>query len=100
MAPNTVELLSFDIREQLPSWSLSLEVPEITEEVLHKNPILFYLESEDTYFKLPMNNAAMGYKANVYKNVGKVYVTFKSLKDGVSHFHVPTNHLKTLRSWS
>ncbi|NDV17231.1 hypothetical protein GO009_14495 [Muricauda sp. TY007] len=97
MAPNTVELLSFDIREQLPSWSLSIEAPHITEEVLHKNPILFYLESEDTCFKLPLNNAAMGYKASVYKNVGKVYVTFKSLKDGVSHFHIPTYHLKNLK---
>ncbi|MDF0717597.1 hypothetical protein PY092_15645 [Muricauda sp. 334s03] len=95
--PNTVELLSFDITEQLPSWSFSLDVPQITEQILRKNPVLFYLEAEDTCLKLPLNNAAMGYKANVYKNVGKVYVTFKSLKDGVSHFYVPNWHLKKLK---
>ena len=45
MTPNTVELLSFDIREQLPGWSFALDVPQITEKILHNNPILFYLES-------------------------------------------------------
>ena len=95
--PNTVELLSFDITEQLPGWSFSLDVPQITEKTLRENPVLFYLEAEDTCLKLPLNNTAMGYKANVYKNVGKVYVTFKSLKDGVSHFYVPTWHLKKLK---
>jgi len=96
-APNTVELLSFDITEQLPGWSFSLDVPQITEEILRENPVLFYLESEKTCLKLPLNNATMGYKANVYKNVGKVYVTFKSLKDGVSHFYVPASHLSKLK---
>ena len=95
--PNTVELLSFDITEQLPGWSFSLDVPQITEQILRENPVLFYLESEDTCLKLPLNNARMGYKANVYKNVGKVYVTFKSLKDGVSHFYVPNWHLSKLK---
>lgn len=95
--PNTVELLSFDIREQLPGWSFTLDVPQITETILRNNPILFYLESEDSCLKLPLNNAAMGYKVNVYKNVGKVYVTFKSIKDGVSNFYVPTWHLKKLK---
>lgn len=95
--PNTIELLSFDIREQLPGWSFTLDVPQITEKILHNNPILFYLESEDSCLKLPLNNAAMGYKVNVYKNVGKVYVTFKSIKDGVSNFYVPTWHLKKLK---
>lgn len=95
--PNTVELLSFDIREQLPSWSITLDVPQITEEILHRNPILFYLESNESCIKLPMNNARMGYTANVYKNVGKVYVTFKSIKDGVSNFYVPNWHLKKLK---
>lgn len=96
-APNAIELLSFDIREQLPGWSFTLDVPQITEKILHNNPILFYLESEDSCLKLPLNNAAMGYKVNVYKNVGKVYVTFKSIKDGVSNFYVPTWHLKKLK---
>lgn len=96
-APNTVELLSFDIREQLPNWSFTIDVPEITEEVLDKNPILFYLESDDTCLKLPLNNTSIGYTAKVYKNVGKVYVTFKSLKDGVTNFYVPTWHLKKLK---
>lgn len=95
--PNTVELLSFDIREQLPGWSLTLDVPQITEEILQRNPILFYLESDGSYIKLPMRNARMGYTANVYKNVGKVYVTFKSIKDGVSNFYVPNWHLKKLK---
>jgi|GEM_PF-1859494 len=96
-APNTVELLSFDISEQLPGWSFSLDVPQITEQILRENPVLFYLESKDACLKLPLNNAAMGYKASVYKNVGKVYVTFKSLKDGVSHFYVPNWHLSKLK---
>ena len=95
--PNTVELLSFDIKEQLPGWSFSLEVPQITEEILRKNPILFYLESDKDCLKLPLNNASMGYMANVYKNVGKVYVTFKSIKDGVSNYYVPASHLKRLK---
>lgn len=94
---NTVELLSFDIREQLPGWSFTLDVPQITENILRNNPILFYLESENSCLKLPLNNPAMGYKVNVYKNVGKVYVTFKSIKDGVSNFYVPTWHLKKLK---
>lgn len=97
IAPNTIELLSFDIREQLPGWSLTLDVPQITEEILLNNPILFYLESEESCHKLPLNNPTMGYKVDVYKNVGKVYVTFKSIKDGVSNFYVPTWHLKKLK---
>lgn len=95
--PNTVELLSFDIRKKLPGWSFSLDIPQLTEDILRESPILFYLESEDTCLKLPMSNTTMGYKANVYKNVGKVYVTFKSLKDGVSHFYVPNWHLSKLK---
>lgn len=97
MSSNTVELLSFDIREHLPGWSFSLDVPQITEEVLLNNPILFYLESEDTCLKLPLNNATLGYTAHVYKNIGKVYVTFKSLQDGVSNFYIPAWHLSKLK---
>ncbi|SDQ21646.1 hypothetical protein [Flagellimonas zhangzhouensis] len=94
---NTVELLSFDIREQLPGWSFTLDIPQITEQVLLENPILFYLESEEACLKLPLNNCKMGYRANVFKNVGKIYVTFKSLKDGVSNFYVPPQHLTKLK---
>ncbi len=94
---NSVELLSFDIRNQMPGWSFCLDVPQITEEVLFNNPILFYLESDSSCLKLPLNNASLGYTANVYKNVGKVYVTFKSLNDGVSNFYVPNRHLKKLK---
>lgn len=97
MASNTVELLSFDIKEQLPGWSFTLDVPQITEDVLYNNPILFYLESENNCLKLPLNNATMGYRASVYKNVGKVYVTFKALSDGVSNFYVPAWHLGKLK---
>ncbi|MEZ4810247.1 MAG: hypothetical protein R2819_07790 [Allomuricauda sp.] len=97
LASNTVELLSFDVKNQLPGWSFSLNVPQITEEILYNNPILFYLESDNTCLKLPLNNATLGYTANVYKNVGKVYVTFKSLKDGVSNFYVPAWHLSKLK---
>ncbi|WP_036382020.1 hypothetical protein [Muricauda sp. MAR_2010_75] len=94
---NTVELLSFDITHQLPGWSFTIDVPQITEEVLYNNPILFYLESEDTCLKLPFNNGILGYSASVYKNVGKVYVTFKSLSDGVSNFYIPAWHLSKLK---
>lgn len=94
---NCIELLSFDIRNQLPGWSFSLNVPQITEDVLFNNPVLFYLESDSSCLKLPLNNASLGYTANVYKNVGKVYVTFKSLNDGVSNFYVPNWHLKNLK---
>lgn len=97
LSTNTVELLSFDVKNQLPGWSFSINVPEITEEVLYNDPILFYLESDDTCRKLPLNNATLGYTANVYKNVGKVYVTFKSLQDGVSNFYVPAWHLSKLK---
>ncbi|MBS9462716.1 hypothetical protein KIM67_09855 [Flagellimonas sp. 389] len=97
MAPNTVELLSFDLKNQSPGWSFKLDVPQITEEVLYNNPILFYLESNDTCLKLPLNNAILGYSAFVYKNTGKVYVTFKSLADGVSNFYVPAWHLHKLK---
>lgn len=94
---NTIELLSIDITKQLPGWSFTLDVPQITEDVLSNNPILFYLESEDACLKLPLNNTEMGYTANVYKNVGKVYVTFKSLNDGVTNFYVPAWHLSNLK---
>ncbi|MDC6366103.1 MULTISPECIES: hypothetical protein [Flavobacteriaceae] len=97
LATNTVELLSFDIQGQLPGWAFSLNVPELTEEVLFNNPILFYLESEDSCLKLPINNESLGYTANVYKNVGKAYITFKSSKDGVSNFYVPAWHLSKLK---
>jgi hypothetical protein len=97
MSSNTVELLSFDIREHLPGWSFTLDVPQITEEVLLNNPMLFYLESEENCLKLPLNNATLGYTAHVYKNIGKVYVTFKSLQDGVSNFYVPAWHLSKLK---
>lgn len=94
---NTVELISFDIRDFLPGWSVCLEVPQLTEEVIHNNTILFYLESEENCLKLPLNNATFGYTAHVYKNVGKVYVTFKSLQDGVTNFYVPAWHLRKLK---
>ncbi|MFD2100624.1 hypothetical protein [Flagellimonas iocasae] len=97
LSSNTVELLSFDIRNQLPGWSFTIDVPEITEDVLYNSPILFYLESEEACLKLPFNNATLGYSANVYKNVGKVYVTFKSLNDGVSNFYIPSWHLSKLK---
>ncbi|SNY95453.1 hypothetical protein [Flagellimonas pacifica] len=97
LASNTVELLSFDLSNQLPGWSFSLDVPEITEEVLLNNPILFYLESDDSCLKLPLDNSSLGYSANVYKNTGKVYVTFKSLADQVSNFYVPSWHLNKLK---
>ncbi|MEM9646977.1 MAG: hypothetical protein AAF969_00740 [Bacteroidota bacterium] len=96
-ASNTIELLSFDLRGQLPSWSVSLDVPQITEEIICHCPILFYLETEDTCLKLPINNQALGYTANVYKNTGKVYLTFKCLVDGVSNFHVPAWHITNLK---
>lgn len=96
-ANNRVELLSFDLSGQLPSWSISLDVPQISEEVLCSNPILFYLETEDSHLKLPLNNEALGYTAQVYKNTGKVYLTFKCLKDSVSNFHVPAWHANRLK---
>ncbi|MEX0313529.1 MAG: hypothetical protein AB3N18_05085 [Allomuricauda sp.] len=96
-ASNAVELISFDLQNQLPGWSLNLDVPQITEEVLYNNPILFYLELEDSYTKLPTKNSELGYKANIYKNVGKVYITFKSLADEVSNFYVPAWHLSKLK---
>ncbi len=92
-----VELISIDLNHQLPGWSLNLDIPQITEDVLFNNPILFYLESADSYLKLPMKNIDMGYSANIYKNVGKVYITFKSLKDDVSNFYIPTWHLTNLK---
>lgn len=92
-----VELLSFDLRNQSPSWSFILEVPQITEDILYNNPILFYLESESYCLKLPLNNATMGYTASIHKNTGKVYLTFKSLVDGVSNFCVPAWHLSKLK---
>lgn len=94
---NTVELISFDIRDFLPGWSVCLDVPQLTDEVIRNNPILFYLESEENCLKLPLNNATFGYTAHVYKNVGKVYVTFKSLQDGVTNFYVPAWHLSKLK---
>jgi len=97
ISTNTVELISFDIREQLPGWSFSIDVPQLTEDIVYNNPVLFYLESENACLKLPLSNAAMGYTAHVHKNVGKVYVTFKSLQDGVSNFYVPAWHLSKLK---
>lgn len=97
ISSNTIELLSFDLKNQLPGWSFILDVPEITEEILYNYPILFYLESDDNCLKLPLNNASLGYTANVYKNTGKVYITFKSLADGVSNFYVPAWHLSKLK---
>ncbi|WP_420321308.1 hypothetical protein [Flagellimonas sp.] len=97
LSSDTVELLSFDLSNQPPGWSFTLNVPQITEETLHQYPILFYLETEETCLKLPMNNGSLGYMANAYKNVGKVYITFKSLLDSVSNYYVPPRHLRNLK---
>nr|WP_299170459.1 hypothetical protein [uncultured Allomuricauda sp.] len=94
---DTIELISFEVSHLMPGWSFKLDVPQITEEVLQNNPILFYLESSDSCLKLPFNNGAMGYSANIYKNVGRVYVTFKSLVDGVSNFYIPSWHINKLK---
>lgn len=92
-----VELISFEVSHYLPGWSFRLDVPQITEEVIQNYPILFYLESSESCLKLPLNNGALGYTANIYKNVGRVYVTFKSLTDGVSNFYIPSWHLSKLK---
>ncbi|MEP5915097.1 MAG: hypothetical protein ABJ277_16600, partial [Flavobacteriaceae bacterium] len=47
--------------------------------------------------KLPYTNHTLGYIANVYKNTGKVYITFKSLSDTISNFHIPLWHLNQLK---
>ncbi|MGX1931282.1 hypothetical protein [Flagellimonas sp. 2504JD4-2] len=94
---NMVELISFDLSHHLPGWSIKLDVPQITEEVLYNNLLLFYLESSDSCLKLPLSNGTLGYTASVYKNVGKVYVTFKSLVDGVSNFYAPSCHISKLK---
>ncbi|WP_190810774.1 hypothetical protein [Flagellimonas sp. S3867] len=97
LSSDTIELLSYDMSKQSPGWSFILDVPQITEETLHHYPILFYLETEETCLKLPLNNGTLGYVANVYKNVGRVYITFKSLLDSVSNYHVPPRHLINLK---
>lgn len=97
MKSDSIELISYDVGHLMPGWSFKLNVPQITEEVLQNSPILFYLESSDSCLKLPFNNGAMGYTANIYKNVGRVYVTFKSLVDGVSNFYIPSWHINKLK---
>ncbi|MEM6865235.1 MAG: hypothetical protein AAF575_08630 [Bacteroidota bacterium] len=94
---NQVELYSFDLKNKPMGWSLTLKIPEITEEVLFENTILFYLETDETCLKLPINNATLGYTANVFKNIGKVYLTFKCLKDGVTNYSTPPCHLHSLK---
>lgn len=91
-----LELISLDLRNTSTGWSFTIDIPQMSEENL-KHPILFYLETDETCLKLPLNNATLGYTAEVFKNVGKVYLTFKCLKDGVSNYHIPKCHLKKLK---
>ncbi|WP_146129851.1 hypothetical protein [Flagellimonas meridianipacifica] len=94
---DSVKLLLFDLRDRPLGWSSIIEIPELTKDVLQENTILFYLETEDTCLKLPVNNETLGYTANVFKNIGKVYLTFKCIKDGVSNYTAPMCHLKSLK---
>ncbi len=93
----SVSLFSFDLQNNSLGWSFSIDIPELTDEVLFDNTLLFYLETQETCLKLPINNEVLGYSANVFKNVGKVYLTFKCLKDGVSNYNAPSCHLKSLK---
>lgn len=90
-------LFSFDLKNRPLGWSFTLEIPELTENILMEDIIYFYLETEETCLKLPVHNEARGYTANVFKNVGKVYLTFKCIKDGVSNYSAPMCHLKSLK---
>ncbi|MEM9078329.1 MAG: hypothetical protein AAGC43_14900 [Bacteroidota bacterium] len=94
---DSINLFSFDLKDRPLGWSFTIEIPELTEEVLFDNTVLFYLETEETCIKLPVNNESLGYTANVFKNVGKIYLTFKCIKDGVSNYSAPMCHLKSLK---
>lgn len=94
---NSIELFSFDLKDGPLGWSFTIKIPELTEGVLFDNIVLFYLETEETCIKLPVNNESLGYTANVFKNIGKVYLTFKCIKDGVSNYSAPMCHLKSLK---
>lgn len=94
---DSVELYSFDLSKRNNAWSFTLEIPEITEEVLRSHQIFCYLETEETCLKLPVHNATKGYTADVFQNIGKVYVTFKCLFDGVSNYNTPKCHIKSLK---
>ncbi|WP_422858723.1 hypothetical protein ACOKFD_15360 [Flagellimonas sp. S174] len=92
-----IKLFTFDLRDRPLGWSCTLEIPELTQDVLYDTTVLFYLETEETCLKLPVNNETLGYTANVFKNIGKVYLTFKCIKDGVSNYNAPMCHLKSLK---
>ena len=94
---DSVELYSFDLSERSNTWSFVLDIPEITEEVLKSHLIFSYLETEETCLKLPIHNASKGYTASVFQNIGKVYLTFKCLFDGVSNYNTPKCHVKSLK---
>ncbi|MEO1487784.1 MAG: hypothetical protein AAFU57_18770 [Bacteroidota bacterium] len=94
---DSVELYSFDLSERSNTWSFTLNIPEITEEVLKSHLVFCYLETEETCLKLPIHNASKGYTANVFQNIGKVYLTFKCLFDGVSNYNTPKCHVKSLK---
>ncbi len=94
---DSIILLGIDLKNRPPGWSFTLEIPELTEDILFSHTVLFYLETEETCLKLPINNETLGYSANIFKNVGKAYLTFKCVKDGVSNFTAPMCHLKSLK---
>ncbi|TAI47207.1 hypothetical protein [Flagellimonas allohymeniacidonis] len=94
---HTVDLISVDLTTSKTGWSFTVDLPQITQEVLRQCTILFYLETDETCLKLPLNNASKGYVAEIFKNVGKIYLTFKCLADGVSNYHVPMEHLQKLK---
>jgi len=94
---NSIELFSFDLKDRPLGWSFTIKIPELTEDVLFEDIVLFYLETQETCIKLPVNNENLGYIANIFKNIGKVYLTFKCIKDGVSNYSAPICHLKSLK---
>tara|TARA_R110002051_G_scaffold325854_1_gene432232 strand:+ start:3544 stop:4161 length:618 start_codon:yes stop_codon:yes gene_type:complete len=94
---NSIELISFDLQNEFPGMSCTLNVPEITDDVLKNYPILFYVKMDNNYRKLPLVNSKCGYTAIVYKNTGKIYLVIKSLADSVSNYYLPAMHLDSLK---
>ena len=92
---SSIKLFSFDLKDRPAGWSFTIEIPEFTEDILFNHPILFYLETEETCLKLPVFNETLGYSANIFKSIGKAYLTFKCIKDGVSNYNAPMCHRYT-----
>lgn len=93
----SIEVHSYELVNNNSSWSYEINAPVLTDEIILNYPVLFYIKTSDGFVRVPNPSRKEGYKVSVSKKEGKVYLSFKSMVDEVSNFHLPSNYLIDLK---